>query len=298
MNMIMISDLTMTRHAKRNSRVNFNQCGIEQCSPGHFYGPRVRYHSIIHFVLMGKGKAIINDKKYEVHGGEAFLIPANATGYYIADHTEPWKYFWLSFAGTEAERFTARIFDKDFVKQLPNMQELKNMMRQLISCFFAKGWETKEEMLCSESYHLYAADTLSESFRLNAVMYAILSMLLEKSDAEEKGKQQEKSCYAEKVKDYMDRYFMEINEISQLARMFHLHPNYLAAVFKKEFYVSPKQYLLERKIEYANHLLSGTEYSIQHIASACGFSNVSAFGKVYKRHMGVSPGTYRTLNQP
>lgn len=292
--MIMITDLTTTHHMKRSGRISFNQCGIEDCSPGHFYGPRIRYHCIIHFVTEGKGKVIINEKKFEVHAGEAFLIPANAQGYYIADRQEPWKYFWLSFAGTEAEQCAERIFDGGFVKDILNMQEIRAQMHRLISVFFPENWEDNKEKLCSEIFHIYHADTLQESFRLNAGVYTILSMLLERDKKTEE--QQDGNCYAQKLKQYIDSYFMEISEISQLAKRFHLHPNYLAAIFREKFYVSPKQYLLERKIEYANHLLSETGYSVQYIASACGFSNVSTFGKVYKRHMGVPPGAFRALD--
>lgn len=289
--MLMLSDPTTTRHTKRCGRLNFNQCGVEACSPGHFYGPRVRYHCLIHFVLEGKGKLVINQEKYEVHAGDAFLIPPNALGYYIADMKEPWKYFWLSFVGTEAEQYAVRVFEGGFVRSLSNIQQIWEQMRQLISTFLPENWEENAEKLCSESYHIYPADTLQESFRMNAGMYTILSMLLEQEGNQEE--QQKQSSYAEKVKNYIDSYFMDINEITQLAQMFHLHPNYLSAIFKEKFYVSPKQYLLERKLEYANHLLSETEYSIQYISSACGFLNVSTFSKVYKRHMGVSPGTYR-----
>ena len=108
--MLMISDLTTNIHIKRSNPLSFNQCGIENCSPGHFYDPRIRYHCIIHFVMAGKGIVLVDHKKYEVQAGEAFLIPPNAEGYYMADAKEPWNYFWLSFAGTGAEQCTERIF--------------------------------------------------------------------------------------------------------------------------------------------------------------------------------------------
>lgn len=294
--MIMISDLMTTRHMKKSSRISFNECGIEYCSPGHYNGPRVRYHCIIHFVLEGKGKIRVNKKKYTVQAGEAFLIPSNAEGYYIADKNEPWKYCWLSFAGTEAEQYAEEIFGKQMhVKKISCMDQVKKELFSLAeqfsgaSCVEEKGW------LESEYFHLYAADTASDYFRLNAGLFSILSVLLEESGRVENEPGQD--GYAEKIKNYIDSYFMELSEVSQVAQLFHLHPNYLAAVFKEKYHISPKQYLLERKIYYANHLLTETENSVRYIASVCGFSDASSFGKVYKRHMGVTPGMYRELRR-
>lgn len=117
--MIMISDPVISRHMKKSSRISFNQCGVEYCSPGHSYGPRVRWYCIIHFILEGQGRLIIHKQQYDVHAGDAFLIPANAEGYYAADYERPWKYFWLSFSGTEAENYCSLIFGKEvFVKKL------------------------------------------------------------------------------------------------------------------------------------------------------------------------------------
>ncbi len=294
--MIMISDLTTTIHDKKNKFISFHQCGIEDCAPNHSYGPRVKYHCIIHFVIEGKGQVIINKKKYEVHKGQAFLIPSNVRAYYIADAKNPWKYCWLAFVGMEAEKYCCRVFgDGIFVKNVSCVREIEVQMRKLIGWIFFQGREINDDRLCSEEFYIYTAETMAESFRLNGGMYMLLALLVQEKEKEKIAV--DGVGYAEKVKNYIDNYFTEINEVSKIAQIFHLHPNYLTAVFKKQYFISPKKYLLERKIYYANHLLVETNNSIQYIAAACGFSHPSVFGKVYKRYMGVSPGMYRELNQ-
>lgn len=317
--MIMISDPVISRHMKKSSRISFNQCGVEYCSPGHSYGPRVRWYCIIHFILEGQGRLIIHKQQYDVHAGDAFLIPANAEGYYAADYERPWKYFWLSFSGTEAENYCSLIFGKEvFVKKITDMDALWKQMKQIAAEFFFKtGNNFKEktesnpsvkipsdleffdpEKLHSGPFCCYTANSLWESLLLNAGTYNILSLLLyscQKTGIQDEAFDQDN--YAEKIKNYIDSYFTEFNGIKQVADLFHLHPNYLNDIFRKSFYISPKRYLLNRKLEYANHLLTETDYSIQSISSACGFLNVSSFGKIYKKYMGVSPSKYRIRNR-
>lgn len=317
--MIMMYDPLTSIHMKRSSRISFNQCGIEYCSPGHFYGPRVRWHCIVHFVLEGQGKLIVNQQKYEVHAGEAFLIPANAEGYYAADYDNPWKYFWLSFTGLEAEKYCSLIFGRNvFVKKISEMGALWEQMKQIAVAFikktdsdFVRKWNTdsmaglkpdsdfetlSREKLHSEVFCLYAADTLSESLFLNEKTCRMLSILLK--SCQEGGKEGEQTeNYVRKIKNYIDSYYTEFNEIKHIASLFHIHPNYLNDIFKEAYYVSPKRYLLNRKLEYANHLLAETDYTIQNISCACGFDSVSSFGKIYRKYMGTSPSEYRMGNR-
>ena len=37
--------------------------GREQCAPGHFWGPAIRPHYLLHVVLHGKGEFFYQEKK-------------------------------------------------------------------------------------------------------------------------------------------------------------------------------------------------------------------------------------------
>lgn len=36
-----------------NMDLNMYQCGFEDCAPGHFYGPAVRDHFLVHYIITG-----------------------------------------------------------------------------------------------------------------------------------------------------------------------------------------------------------------------------------------------------
>lgn len=293
--MIMLYDITVTRHMEQSNRLSFRQCGIEHCVPGHSDGPRIRQRTLIHVVIEGRGKIVMNKKTYHAHAGQAFLIPANVEAYYVADHEEPWKYCWISFLGEQKEACTDVIFGQDnYVKNIVCGQQIYGMIANTLDNYYDAEPESQQEKYGSK-LHLYAIDNTTDSFKLNALTYDIIALMMseEPKDKEKEGSEE----YIDRIKNYVDEYFLEIGEISQLANAFHLHPNYLASRFKEKYHISPKKYIQERKLDYASYLLKNTEYSVQHIAMICGFTCVSSFGKVYKKYKSVSPGEYRKLNK-
>ena len=88
---------------ENNTDLSVYRCGIEECSPGHSWGPGLRDHFIIHYVLKGKGYFTINNTQYEVSENHGFLISPNQIVSYNADNNDPWTYSWVGFIGLRAD---------------------------------------------------------------------------------------------------------------------------------------------------------------------------------------------------
>ena len=56
------------------SAIRLYYCGSESCAPGHFFGPAVRPHYLMHVVRNGKGVYQRNGETYALSRGDAFLI--------------------------------------------------------------------------------------------------------------------------------------------------------------------------------------------------------------------------------
>ena len=95
---------------ERERSVKVYYCGREDCEKGHFFGPAVRSHQLIHFVLKGKGIYRTEYGEYELKEGEAFSIRPGEVTYYRADLEEPWSYAWIAFDGDEAEALLERYY--------------------------------------------------------------------------------------------------------------------------------------------------------------------------------------------
>ena len=72
---------------------------------------------------------------------------------------------------------------------------------------------------------------------------------------------------------------------------------YLATVFKKETKKTVSEYIRDKRIERAKHLLSTTGLQIQSVAMHCGIMDVQYFSKLFKKQTGKTPKEYRSSSR-
>ena len=85
-----------------------------------------------------------------------------------------------------------------------------------------------------------------------------------------------------------DHYSEDLN-ISDLAELSRLNPNYFGILFKKSTGMSFRQFLTAIRLNHAENMLKIGENSIAEIAERCGFSDAYYFSRVYKRNRGIPP---------
>ena len=81
--------------------------------------------------------------------------------------------------------------------------------------------------------------------------------------------------------------------LSSLAALQDVSAGYLSAIFKRETKKTLSEYVRERRIRHAAHLLATTSLQIQTVALHCGILDVQYFSKLFKREMGKTPKEYR-----
>jgi AraC-like DNA-binding protein len=93
---------------------------------------------------------------------------------------------------------------------------------------------------------------------------------------------------------YMEQNIRDIVISNQtLAQEGVMSVNAYARLFKNQTGFSPRKYLSRMRIEKACNLLHHSEFSIEQIASACGFADRYYFTRVFTQTMLTSPGAYR-----
>lgn len=95
--------------------------------------------------------------------------------------------------------------------------------------------------------------------------------------------------------DYIYAHIKERITIEELAGSTGLSTSYLSRLFKKETGVSVSDYVREKKIEKAQHLLKFCDYSLIEIANYLSFSSQSHFIQLFKEFTGITPKKYRDL---
>lgn len=82
-----------------------------------------------------------------------------------------------------------------------------------------------------------------------------------------------------------------------LAREAHLSKYHFCRTFKKYVGMSPRQFILHLRLERAKSLLVKEDFNISLAAIEAGFNDLSNFNKEFKRHIGVTPTTYRNTRR-
>jgi len=81
--------------------------------------------------------------------------------------------------------------------------------------------------------------------------------------------------------------------IDLLCRKMYMSRSHFFRAFKREFGISPVQYIIKERIKRAKAMLTHTNQTIQQVSMEAGFDDVNNFIKIFKRMEGLTPGMYR-----
>ncbi len=76
------------------------------------------------------------------------------------------------------------------------------------------------------------------------------------------------------------------------AEMSYVSQPYFRKLFGQKFGVSPKQYVINRRIKHAASLIIAGYYTLQEISDLCGYNDYKHFSVEFKKIFGVSPSKY------
>jgi|HigsolmetaGSP11D_1036233.scaffolds.fasta_scaffold01799_8 Response regulator containing CheY-like receiver domain and AraC-type DNA-binding domain len=100
--------------------------------------------------------------------------------------------------------------------------------------------------------------------------------------------------YVAMLYEFIHKNFMKDISLLDAADYLNLHPVYLGQVFKKETGNTFLQYLTHVRIEKAKDLIKGSNtLTLETIAKCVGYENPRTFYKVFRKHVGQSPGQFR-----
>jgi YesN/AraC family two-component response regulator len=99
------------------------------------------------------------------------------------------------------------------------------------------------------------------------------------------------------VARYIHAHYPEELSLEFLAKHFGISTSYLSHRFKNVTGFSVTDYIQMTRIRNAQALLINTKIPITEISEPCGFNCFSQFNRVFRKHIGMSPSTYRKQSQ-
>ena len=83
---------------------------------------------------------------------------------------------------------------------------------------------------------------------------------------------------------------------ASLAAKCNVSEVYFRKLFTRHFGISPKQFIIDLRIQKAKQLLAEGAWSVSVVSETCGFSNPYHFCRLFKKRTGITPSEYRKAN--
>ncbi len=259
---------------KKTGSLFLNCCGMSKTEPFHSFGPAIKPHYLIHFILSGRGRFSMGGKEYLLERGCGFLIPPEELAFYQADEQNPWSYVWVGFYGSMAREL------------------ISSMGLSVASPVFQSD---KEEEFYQAVTDMMEHNTfgIANELRRNGQLQLFLSLIAESAHIEEKGEADKADNYVRRATEFILSNYCNPIKVTDVANYVCINRSYLYTLFKNAMGISPQQFLTTFRITKAQELLELTSLPVESIALSCGYSDPLVFAKSFKQIKKMSPSAYR-----
>lgn len=234
--------------------------------PGVYDNTTVGRHSdCFVYVLKGKISYIYDDYMFTVYAGDTAYLPKD--GRYMMRVFENDEFIFVDFD------FECDLLRSGFGIKFNHGKE-----------YFDKLWIVwqKSSVAC-----------MSES---KSLLYKIYADILYCFDKSEYIRRSLKKKIEKSVEEIIQNYTDSELSIDSIINNSKISASQYRSLFRKIYNMSPKQYVLKLRIDYAKELLIQTSNNIADISLACGFTDEFYFSALFKKKCGCSPSEYRKLH--
>ena len=247
---------------------------VTQCSriypakSGCIHAPARPTHGLVYFVE-GINEYVYDGVTYTATPGTVIYLPQGRA--YDIFRTTPSQCVFVNFTTVQETR------EEPFVKHYANHVKFRDALQSLLYSYRCRRVGYEAECL--------------------GILYGMLAMI-QASD---------RAAYLPRARfqkilpavDYINTHFTGGDiRTEKLAALSGVSVRYFNKLFAVYFGVSPREYIIRLRLDAAQNLLSSTVQTVSEIASACGFTDVYYFSKVFRKLTGMTPSEYRKANKP
>lgn len=249
----------------------------------------------ISYVKQGRGKYYIEDKTYEIQEGDIIVIN-NIEPHYMevlppVKMLQPVIMFDPQLVWSGENDF----FDLQYLK--PFFDRSSSFSNKIDSTSDV-GREIFKLLTDIEAEYIrkpFGYELMIKAKMLHIISYLIRHYQDDAKQSEGVTRTRMKLKKLEPVFEYINSYYQNKILLEALAGLMFMSPNYFCSYFREATGLSPMEYVSKIRILKSVELLKTTEKSIFEIAMECGFTNLSNFNKLFRKHTGSTPREVRKM---
>lgn len=258
---------------KRLPFFNVILCGITNPNPSYYIDfSKGCPCYILDYILSGKGSISAETGTHILQEGNLLFIQKGTPVHFKADKNTPFKQIWIQMTGT-------------FLK---NMCELFQMPEGIVieNCHVELQMREIANILKNTP-----PATVNDNMRQISVrVYEIFTFL---RSAQTFSMIQENHTPAYQIRQILEEHIYSNISMQDISDTLHLTVSHCIRLFKKQFEISPIQYLQQIRMEQAKILLLETEIPIKDIADRLCFYDSQHFSASFRKYYGLSPSQFR-----
>lgn len=251
------------------------------------------WHDEIELFYLEKGELefIIEERRYHVKAGEAILIPPNMLHMALNTYNKKccfWAFLFDPIIFTEAYasshynrfvqplKYNGSLYTYHFTSDTLWHNELLSILYRILQFYNRKDidfWELELHGLLYQLWNIYYNNYML-SINLSTSYYRLYNKLSESID-------------------YIHANYVSDLTLELLAEKSGLCEGTFCRYFKELMGKSAFTYIIHYRIRKSCELLLNTDMKITHIASLCGFNNISYFNRSFQQYMRCKPSEYR-----
>lgn len=260
----------------RNSLLYLQETGRLSALKAHT-SSRSNLDSYLYFTVMsGNGELVYGDQKYELKVGDSVFLDCMFPYAHTTKH-ELWTLSWCHFNGPEM----------NYIYEKYRTRGGKTVFQSQKTADYCKILDTLKKVSVADSY--------VRDMEINALLSQLLVLLMEDSWNPESNAIKGKRTQIVKVREYIDGNYASDITLDTLATKFFVNKTYLSELFKEQYGIAVKDYLVSVRITEAKRLLRFTDKTTEEIATMVGINGAAYFSRMFKRVEGLTPTEYRAM---
>ncbi|MBQ8551903.1 MAG: helix-turn-helix transcriptional regulator [Clostridia bacterium] len=221
------------------------------------------------YMLGGTMDVFLEDGIHKVVSGNVILFPPHYHYRYIYKGGEELSYLWVHFTGSYASRF------------------LEECGLEVLAGIYNTSCDNKITGGFQKMFDIFESGSRLWRQELACALEALILKVAAAVDVSTRERGFEKS-----VRYIHSSYHKDI-QIPELAKMENLSYSGYIKLFKRRMGMPPSAYLIKLRMNAACDLLRNTDMSIKQVGVSVGYSDAHFFSRLFKKHTGVSPQSYR-----